>query len=183
MDVYSFLNSSDVADYLRYKEYEFNAAEVAYIVYHSDTLTLDEKIAAWQEIVDTMPDCPLCSSAYDPYFESAHNSELQFLKDLIFVEKIKLKRFMDSEGCYYVPSLSRYALEGALKYGRGEHLPWRNAVVNVFSSFDKCVDSLRCHDEERSLYDRYTLSKSVRLTQMAIMTGAERLPLTASFEC
>lgn len=59
MDIYSFFNSRDVADYLRGEKHEFTAAEAAYIVYLSDTATLDEKLVAWQEIVDTMPDCPV----------------------------------------------------------------------------------------------------------------------------
>lgn len=159
MDIYSFFNSRDVADYLRGEKHEFTAAEAAYIVYLSDTATLDEKLVAWQEIVDTMPDCPVCHSALDPYFKRDYKSEHQFLREYIFTKKLMLRKFMDGEGCVYMPDEFRFTLETAVRFGRDEHSLWSREAPLPFSSLDKCVDSLRHDDEEMPEYDRYRIEK------------------------
>ena len=56
MDFYQFVNSPDVREYLRKIRYEFSPAEAAWLVYMSRSATLKEKHAAWQTIIDTMPD-------------------------------------------------------------------------------------------------------------------------------
>lgn len=39
-------------------EYQPTAMEAAWRVYQCETLSLKEKYAAWQEVIETMPDCP-----------------------------------------------------------------------------------------------------------------------------
>lgn len=159
MDIHSFFNSRDVADYLRSEKHEFTAAEAAYIVYRSDTATLDEKLAAWQEIVDTMPDCPVCHSALDPYFKRDCKSEHQFLREYIFTKKLMLRKFMDSEGCVYMPHELRCTPETAIRYCGDERSLWTEGMLDPYSSFDKCIDSLRHDDEGAPEFDRYRIAK------------------------
>ena len=56
-DIASFLNSKDVADYWRSIGFICTPLQSAYIVWQNHTKTLQEKHAAWREIVETMPDC------------------------------------------------------------------------------------------------------------------------------
>lgn len=60
MDVYSYLNSKDVADYCRSIQYEFNSVEAAFFVHEANHITLQKRHGAYQEIVDSMPDMPYC---------------------------------------------------------------------------------------------------------------------------
>lgn len=159
MDIYSFFNSRDVADYLRGEKHEFTATEAAYVVYRSETATLDEKLSAWQEIVDTMPDCPVCRSALDPHFRRDYKSEHQFLREYIFIKKLMLRKFMDDEGGVYMLHELRFTPETAIRYGRDEHSLWTEGVSDPYSSFDKCVDTLRHDDEGAPEYDRYRIAK------------------------
>lgn len=53
MDILQFINSRDIRAYLRKTVYVFGAVEAAYVVYQSQTATLEEKLAAWQEIADS----------------------------------------------------------------------------------------------------------------------------------
>lgn len=57
MDIFKYLNSKDIAEYLRSIDYKFTSAEAAWIIWHCRSITLAEKYEAWQEIIDTMPDC------------------------------------------------------------------------------------------------------------------------------
>lgn len=56
MDIYRFINSRDVAAYLKNSSYEFTATQAAHLVCHCDDATLEERVCAWREILDTMPD-------------------------------------------------------------------------------------------------------------------------------
>ena len=57
MDVYSLINSKDIAEYLREIHYEFNSLETAWLIWKNDYLTFDEKKEKWHEVIETMPDC------------------------------------------------------------------------------------------------------------------------------
>ena len=54
MDIFKYLNSNDVRKYLKSIDYKFSAPDAAWIVERSVGLPLDEKISAWNEIMDTM---------------------------------------------------------------------------------------------------------------------------------
>lgn len=56
MNIYDYFNSRDIAEYCRNIDHKFTATETAYLVWHSNHHTLEEKHMAWQEIIDTMPD-------------------------------------------------------------------------------------------------------------------------------
>jgi hypothetical protein len=79
MDIYKYLNSKDVREYLRSIDYKFNASEAAWIVNRCVGLSLDEKISAWNKIMNTMPDCKLVS----PYDGETVDSFYSLLKAYI----------------------------------------------------------------------------------------------------
>ena len=59
IDTASFLNSKDIADYwykIGWNSY-CTPLQSAYIIWQNHTKTMEEKHAAWREIVETMPDC------------------------------------------------------------------------------------------------------------------------------
>ena len=58
MDFLNFVNSNAVRSYLQEIRYQPTSLEAAWLVYQCETASLEEKCAAWQEIIDTMPDCP-----------------------------------------------------------------------------------------------------------------------------
>lgn len=58
MDFLHFVNSSAVRSYLQEIRYQPTALEAAWLAYQCEFLSLEEKCAAWREIIDTIPDCP-----------------------------------------------------------------------------------------------------------------------------
>lgn len=71
MNVCRFINSKDVAEHLRAAWYQFNAFETVYFVEQFADATLDEKISAWKEIAETMPNCPTAQLHGAPITKSA----------------------------------------------------------------------------------------------------------------
>lgn len=58
MNVYEWLESPDVREYLEGLHYEFTLPEAFYVIRENEQRALEEKFAAWEELLDVMPDCP-----------------------------------------------------------------------------------------------------------------------------
>ena len=63
MDIYSYLNSKDVAAYCRSINHQFNAIGTAFIINACRHISLEEKLYLFQEIIETMPDEKLSEKA------------------------------------------------------------------------------------------------------------------------
>ena len=58
MDFLNFVNSNAVRSYLQEIRYQPTSLEAAWLVYQCETASLEEKCAAWREIIETLPDSP-----------------------------------------------------------------------------------------------------------------------------
>jgi hypothetical protein len=56
MNIYDFVDSTDIAEYWQMIDYKFTPLECAYLIHKSLTATLESRWRAWQEIIDTIPD-------------------------------------------------------------------------------------------------------------------------------
>ena len=56
MDVLRFINSSALREHLKSTDYHFSGFEAAWLVWNCRSATLDDKLAAWDEIARTYPD-------------------------------------------------------------------------------------------------------------------------------
>ena len=56
MNVYEWLESPDVREYLEGIHYEFTLPEAFYVIRENEQRALEEKIAAWEELLNVMPD-------------------------------------------------------------------------------------------------------------------------------
>ena len=92
MEIYSFINSKDIAEHCRTIGHEFTPLEMAFIVYLSDK-TLSERHRAWQWIIDTLPDMEVPERRNMNHFDSLH----QFLCDYMALENRILDIFQTDE--------------------------------------------------------------------------------------
>ena len=106
MDVYLFIDSKDIRNYLQKIKYEFTVPETAFLIYMSRRATLNEKLDAWQEIIDTMPDCSMGERINMGKISSFH----RFLTEYIALLKNLLDTFYKSEKAVYTYSF--YEKEG-----------------------------------------------------------------------
>ncbi len=56
MDILSFIDSKDIRSYLKDIGHKFTMPEAASIIFNSNRITLDERIGAWRQAADTLPD-------------------------------------------------------------------------------------------------------------------------------
>ncbi len=59
MDIYKFVVSNSIRNYLKRINYKFSTQEAAFLVWYCETATLEEKFGAWEEIINTMPNCSM----------------------------------------------------------------------------------------------------------------------------
>lgn len=86
IDFTKFANSNAVRNHLHQICYQPTALEAAWLVWQCETISLEEKYTAWQEIIDTLPDCPTDSRTMrlkTEYKESTH----AFLRAYIALQK------------------------------------------------------------------------------------------------
>lgn len=89
MDLYSFINSDAIANYLREIKYCFSSKEAAWLIYQCKKITLQEKHAAWKWLIDNMPDCGLEERCNCLHWNSLHDLIRQYIK----IENKYLDRF------------------------------------------------------------------------------------------
>ena len=134
MDIYRFIDSRDMREHLQKLNYAFTTPEAAFLVYWCKAATLEERIAAWREIIDTMPNCAMAERMDLEAIPDFH----QFLRDYIDLQERDLRRFKEPDGCVYVCELSRQGeLCGDMEFG-------------PFSDFDRCLSAAirRAAEEE-----------------------------------
>ena len=91
MNFYPFINSCDIRNHLEEKNYQFSTLESAWLVKQSRNTTIDERHSAWNEIIQTMPDCEVRSPNPDaPVLKSIHD----MLKKYMEIENDLLKQFL-----------------------------------------------------------------------------------------
>lgn len=129
MDIYKFINSKDIAKHLSDIKYSFSALEAAWIVYQSIYKTMNEKVAAWEWIINNMPDMEVVERRNCEFRPSVHAVLKEYI-DLIkkYLEKIK----EDGTDVYY-----EYKLCHIVPY------PFNEDFLSVFRSYKECLEDIK----------------------------------------
>ena len=92
MDIFKFINSKDIREYLKTINYEFNSLETAWLIYQCASSTIKDRHVAWRELIETMPDCKI----EERMNTTAHNSLHDYLRKYIDYEENILAEFFAS---------------------------------------------------------------------------------------
>lgn len=133
MDIYSFLNSRDIADHCRRIQKAWNPLEMALIISHSERPVLD-KHEAWRELVSDYPDMPVPpvrGCCFENGFEILHT---MILTQIDYEERI-LRSFMEqTPGAVY---RHRTAWPSGKLYSDSVYTSFEKAWANVMDSWDR----------------------------------------------
>ncbi len=139
MDFYRFINSRDIREYHKEINYQYNAAEAAWLVFQCRDADMNEKHAAWQWIIDNMEDCQY-ARRLNYHCDSSIKSMLG--KYIDFENRI-IDRFFTNDGnCLYVSKSVYKRSDGTIEYG-----DW-SSWDGIYSDFDKCWDALDVDEED-----------------------------------
>lgn len=135
MDIYRFIDSKDIRNYLQDMKYKFTVPETAFLIYMSRRATLNEKFDAWLEIIDTMPDCSMEERLNMEEIPSFH----RFLTEYIVLMKNLLELFYKSEKAVYTYAL--YEKEESCA-GSVREFEWVEEG-NLFPDFHTAISHLK----------------------------------------
>ena len=133
MDILHYINSSDVRHYLEETNYSFTPVEAAWIIARCERITLQDRHDAWQEIINTMPDCRLESIAHyseKDLFDSLHT----VLRKMILIDNRILSDF------YHRDDNSVY--QYAVNYCEDNQKDDYNGST-LFSQFNSCFETAK----------------------------------------
>ena len=98
MNIYRFIQSKSIREYLEKSNHTFSSLEMAYIIWQCPDATLAERFDAWQEIIDIMPDSPLPDNMELQEMEGVH----EFLKQYMKLQQEFLDEFnREEDGVYF----------------------------------------------------------------------------------
>ena len=145
MDILQFIPSSDIREHLKTIGYHFSALEAAWLVFRCESITIEEKHVAWQEIINTIPDCRIDCDDWMLQRESTH----QFLRDYMEYEnkwiEAFIEAFYDGKNAVYT-----YVVKGTTKDPCGEEKLYIDIdsfkIGKMFSSVDKCLNDERLNE-------------------------------------
>lgn len=89
----AFVNSKDVRSYLAEINYQFTPAEAAWLVAKCEHLTMEERHTAWEDIIDTMPDCKEESVHWTTEESGLYDSLHGILRKVIAMDRRYLEEF------------------------------------------------------------------------------------------
>ena len=128
MDALRFINSKDISNHLKEIGYQFNTLETSWLIYQCRTASLPEKIQAWWEVIDTMPDCSVERRLNCMAIESWHD----FLKEYIALQERLVCEFQEQTAQAVYKFSLRCENDGG--FGDWEYL---------YSSYDKCLSAAK----------------------------------------
>lgn len=123
VDIYKFVVSNSIRNYLKKINYKFSTQEAAFLVWYCKTATLEEKFLAWEEIINTMPNCSMQERTHMEAITNFH----EFLRAYIKLQKKLLNKFKTAEKCIYFCEmyLEKYTV-----------IPYE---YKVFTQYEKCI--------------------------------------------
>ena len=140
MDIFRFIHSKDIRKYLQEINYQFNSLEAAWLIYQCRDATLKEKHKAWNELIETMPDCRIEERRKGLAQESLHG----FLKKYMEIEnRLELEFYEDHHTDTY-DSHKPFVYKFEYLYKDGSKFDWGT----VFSRFDAIYESIMEPDED-----------------------------------
>lgn len=131
MNIYSFVNSKDIGEYLRKIEYKFSSLEASWLIYMCRRLSYEEKKAAWKEVIASMEDCEIPMRCHSTRWKSLY----EFLKD--YMERMDRLIAEFYEDNPENRSVYMYSFLYKSDYRQSEE------YETIFSSYEECLKSYK----------------------------------------
>lgn len=160
MDIYPFIDSLAIREHLRKLDYGFGASEMAYLIWQSRKRTLEEKLWAWQELMETTADEEVFADRRKGTKISLH----RVLEAYVNIQKRRMEAFQDGKNCIYF-----YECEEESKDS-----PWWTRSDGYFRDYKSCSEAL-----EHEVKEHQETGGESRLTDLWI----ERYDLAGESEC
>ncbi len=134
-DDYNLINSRAIGDYCRELEYKFNTEELAVLVHRNKRMSIQEKIAKYQDLIDNYPDMEVIERINCKHYDS--------VKELIKKEIERNKRTYedilkkDKNSVYTWYEYNKRTGNNGTSYETINHL--KNNFIETYKSIEKDI--------------------------------------------
>lgn len=130
MDIYGFVNSDDVRTYLMDIGYDFSVLEATWLIKNCKNLTQSKRHGAWNELMQTMPDCFISGDAN----LISDNKLFEYLQKTMELENKMISEFYSCSGkCVYT-------CEAKFLHNGAHVSAWD---PSCYSTVEKCIEGLK----------------------------------------
>ena len=140
MDILRFINSKDIRKHLNSVGYRFNSLETAWLIYQCRDASIKEKHKAWNELIETMPDCSIEERLNTIPQDSLH----AFLKKYMELEDKLINEFYDEKHTDTFDDDKPFVFKFEYFYENGSKYDWET----VFSRFDAIYENIMEPEED-----------------------------------
>ncbi len=150
MDIFDFIDSKDVKEYLKQQNYEFTTPEKAWLIYQSKKKTMKERHAGWEELIVSTKDCAMPIRHNCRVNMSLHT----YIKKYIALENKLVKSFYKPEGAIY-QYVSFTPSYGGIEERYSSYSCYSTAKNAIEAFFENCGDySKPCFSIEKQYIDK-----------------------------
>ena len=171
MDFLRFINSRDIRKHLEDIGYELSPLEAAWLIWQCHDATVEERHAAWNELIETMPDCPVRhgrSSRGDTYrldYPSLH----QLLRDFMRIEDRAIRDFREQT---VSPNGKPYIIR--IKYSTREDRRYSDPYYysdTFYSSYQNALAAVKDYDDvDEIILEKFEVDGENRRQELYLTT-------------
>lgn len=144
MDIYSFIDSQAIREYLQKLDYHFSTVEAAFLIWQSRKRALEEKLSAWQEVMESAAEDEVLLNRR----EGTEVSLQKVLGNYVGWMKKEMENFQDGKDCIY---FYQYETDCSGSYEYEIDPPgvlWTERSERGFRDYQSCCDDFRRMVEE-----------------------------------
>ena len=155
MDVYNLINSNAISKHCRKLKYQFNTLEIAVLIYRNRSMSIEEKIKAYNELIENYEDMPFVEHFHCGPYESTKD---QIKKEIQRLEDLQEKLILKEEGYFY--TATTYWQD----FGRVEADNLYFIKDTFEKTYNRVMEDVNCDEERNGIPDYVT---EFRITKRA----------------
>lgn len=143
IDEYNLINSKAIREHCRKIEHKFNTEELAVIIHRNKSMSIDEKIEAYQELINNYPDMEVIERINCKHFDS--------VKDMIKEEITRIKNLItqlekEDQDVFYTYNFF-YNINGVITKGHEQY----NHFYKTFNEVIKVAQEEVAEDDKNEM--------------------------------
>lgn len=174
MNVLKFVNSKDIRKHLRNIGYECSPLEAAWLIYQCRSATVEEKHAAWDKLIETMPDCEVRRGRGGIDLPSLH----AYLREYMRLENERIRSF-----CEDTVSVNGRPYVYHVNYSHLEEYRdcWDPYPCDaLYSSYSAALASVEVYDEDSVIIQKFELDGEHRYQELYLSAELKILQIDSA---
>lgn len=147
IDIYRFIDSCDIREYLQKLNHRFTTPEAAFLVYWCKTASLKEKFAAWREIIEAMSNCAMAERSA---WEAEHQAQIEKMEQELAQLKQELSALYVQTRIVPTQYRDAYALQYIYDMISTSDYNVRQAIDSFDKNEQRRLDIMRLQEQQQA---------------------------------